>query len=63
VADRVYVMERGRIVLRGRTQDLKSELAEINRAYLATGTESIGASASAESPASADAPASTGASA
>jgi branched-chain amino acid transport system ATP-binding protein len=45
VADRVYVMERGRIVLRGRTHDLKSELAAINRAYLATGTEAIGAHA------------------
>jgi branched-chain amino acid transport system ATP-binding protein len=37
VADRVYVMQRGRIVLSGSAQDIRGQLSEIEAAYLTAG--------------------------
>ncbi len=37
IADRAYVMRRGRVELEGRSEDLKSQLAEIEQSYLAGG--------------------------
>jgi branched-chain amino acid transport system ATP-binding protein len=39
VADRVYVMQRGRIVLSGSVQEVRGQLSEIEAAYLTTGRE------------------------
>jgi branched-chain amino acid transport system ATP-binding protein len=37
VADRVYVMQRGRIVLAGSVDELRGQLADVEAAYLTTG--------------------------
>jgi branched-chain amino acid transport system ATP-binding protein len=37
VADRVYVMQRGRVVLSGSVEELRGQLADIEAAYLTTG--------------------------
>ncbi len=37
IADRVYVMERGRIVLSGTSAEVVGQLDEIEAAYLSTG--------------------------
>jgi branched-chain amino acid transport system ATP-binding protein len=37
IADRVYVMERGRVVLSGTTEELMGQLDKVEAAYFATG--------------------------
>jgi branched-chain amino acid transport system ATP-binding protein len=40
VADRVYVMQRGRIVLAGSAQEVGAQLSDIEAAYLTAGPDS-----------------------